>query len=121
MTQINGQNLSLNEVREELLDEIRNQELRLNSPEIQFAFEKESDPAKKTSFINERDELTTVRLKLEDVILTKIEARLKLLEPDLKDGLKNLDVALQNVNNTVEILNAIKAVTGLVARIVMIV
>jgi vacuolar-type H+-ATPase subunit I/STV1 len=110
--------VSLQVVREELLDYIKHKELQLNSAEIQLAFERETDPAKKSSFILERQQFTVYRVKLENAILEKIASQLNSLKPDLQEGLENLDVALQDVNNTVAILNTVKLVTGIVAQIV---
>ncbi|SRR5579883_535880 len=110
--------VSLQVVREELLDDIRNKELQLNSAEIQLSLERETDPAKKSSFIQERQQFTVYRVKLENAILEKIASKLNSLEPDLKEGLNDLDVALQDVNNTVAILNTVKLVTSIVAQIV---
>lgn len=114
-------NIAVNEVREDLLAKIRKQELRLNSLELQAAFEQENDPAKKATFVQERRNYVIARTNLENAILENIAASLNLLAPDLEDGLEDLEAALQNIKNTVEIMKTIKLVTGIVARIVTIV
>lgn len=121
MSKMSEQITDANEVREQLLAEIRKQELRLNSLEIQDALENESDQDKKISFIQERKKYVIARVTLENAILKNIAARLKPLESDLKDALKDLDVALQNVKNTVEIIKTVGAVTGILARVFMII
>ncbi|RUR86628.1 hypothetical protein ACF3DV_14500 [Chlorogloeopsis fritschii PCC 9212] len=111
---------SIAKVLEEFLRKIRECELKLNSPEIQNQFEKETDVAKKRKFLDERTDLSILRVKLETAILEKIAARLKCLEQDLKEGIEGLNQAINDVENTVNILTTIKNVTGIIARILVI-
>lgn len=104
--------------RTELLQELREYEQKFYSTKIQLAFEQESNPAIKNRFGQERLNYTTALNNLENALLKDIESRLELLEPNLKAGLNNLNVAIQKVNNTVQILETIKTVTGIVDKIV---
>lgn len=104
--------------RTELLQELREYEQKFYSTKIQLAFEQESNPAIKNRFGQERLNYTTALNNLENALLKDIESRLELLEPNLKAGLNNLNVAIQKVSNTVQILEIIKTVTGIVDKIV---
>lgn len=104
---------------EEVLKKLRDCELKLNSAKVQKLFEKETDIAKKQKFLDERIDVSISRVKLEGAILEKIAARLKCLEEDLNEGLAELTQAINAVDNTVAILNTMKNVTGLVARILV--
>lgn len=104
--------------RTELLQELREYEQKFYSTKIQLAFEQESNPAIKNRFGQERLNYTTTLNNLENALLKDIESRLELLEPNLKAGLSNLNVAIQKVSNTVQILETIKTVTGIVDKIV---
>jgi anion-transporting ArsA/GET3 family ATPase len=104
-------------IRQELLDEVKKQELKLNSLEIQTAFEQESDREKKARFVQERRKYVTFRTKLENEILDNISGKLSSHAPVFEKALKELDAALKNVRNTVEILRTINLVTSIAAQI----
>ena len=110
---------TIDKLREEFINKLRDCELKLNSAEIQDKFEKENDIVKKRKFIDERTYLSVLRVKLETTVIEKIAARLKCLEEDLNEGLKALNKSIDDVQNTVDILTTIKNVTGLVARILV--
>ncbi|MFN6481937.1 MULTISPECIES: hypothetical protein [unclassified Nostoc] len=112
---------TIDKFREEVINKLRDCELKLYSAEIQNKFEQQTDTAKKRKFIDERIDLSVLRVKLESATLEKIAARLKCLEEDLNDGLEALAKSIDNVQNTVDILTTIKNVTGLVARILVII
>ncbi|MEH2439377.1 hypothetical protein [Nostoc sp.] len=111
---------TIDKLREEVINKLRDCELKLYSPEIQNEFEKLTDIVKKRKFIDERIELSVLRVKLESATLERIAARLKCLKEDLNKGLEALGESIDNVQNTVDILTTIKNVTGLVARILVI-
>jgi hypothetical protein len=104
--------------RTELLQELREYEQKFYSTKIQLAFKQESNPSIKNRFGQERLNYTTALNNLENALLKDIELRRELLEPNLKAGLNNLNVAIQKVSNTVQILETIKTVTGIVDKIV---
>jgi hypothetical protein len=106
---------------DKVLRELRNCELELYSVNVQEKFEKEKDIVKKQKFLDERTDVTVCRVKLEGAILEKIAARLKCLEKDLNEGLAELAKAVADVENTVAILTTMKNVTGLVARILVLI
>ncbi|RCJ37912.1 hypothetical protein A6770_14070 [Nostoc minutum NIES-26] len=112
---------TIDKIRTQFIDQLRECELELNSPEIQDIFEKEKDTAKRRKFIDERTDLSVFRLKLETAVLEKVAARLKCFEEDLNDGIKDLKDSIDSVKKTVDILTTIKNVTGIVARIVVII
>jgi hypothetical protein len=98
--------------RTELLQELRKYEQKL------YSIESQQDSDIKKTFGQERLDYTTALKNLENALLKDIESRLESLEPDLKAGLNNLNVAIQKVNNTVQILETIKTVTSIVDKIV---
>jgi hypothetical protein len=104
---------------DEMLRKLYDCELELYSAKIQEKFEQETDIAKKRKFLDERNDVSFCRAKLEGAILEKIAARIKCLEEDLNEGLEELNKAIDAVENTVVILTAIKNVTGIVARILV--
>lgn len=106
---------------DKVLRELRNCELELYSVKVQGKFEQEKDIVKKQKFLDERTDVTVCRVKLEGVILEKIAARFKCLEKDLNEGLAELAKAVDDVENTVAILTTMKNVTGLVARILVLI
>ncbi len=111
---------TIDKLRENFINKLRDCELKLNSAEIQQKFENEIDIVKKRKFIDERTDLSVLRVKLETTIIEKIAARLKCLEEDLNEGLEALRKSIDGVQNTVDILTKIKNVTGIVARILVI-
>ncbi|MEH2151483.1 hypothetical protein [Nostoc sp.] len=110
----------IDRVRAKFIDRIRECELDLNSSQIQNIFEAEKDIAKKRKFIDDRTDLSVLRLKLETVVLEKIAIRLKYFEDDLNEGIDDLKKSIKSVNKTVEILTTIKNITGIIARILVI-
>ncbi|MBE8997324.1 hypothetical protein IQ274_03600 [Nostoc sp. LEGE 12447] len=111
---------AMDRVRAQFLDRLRECELELNSSKIQNIFEAETDIAKKRKFIDDRTDLSVLRLKLESVVLEKVAARLKCFEDDLNEGINDLKESIKSVNKTVDILTTIKNVTGVIARILVI-
>lgn len=111
---------AMDRVRAQFLDRLRECELELNSSKIQNIFEAETDIAKKRKFIDDRTDLSVLRLKLESVVLEKVAARLKCFEDDLNEGINDLRESIKSVNKTVDILTTIKNVTGIIARILVI-
>lgn len=112
--------IDFNKIRQELLQEVKKQELRLNSLEIQTAFEQESDGEKKARFVQERRDYVKRRIELENQGLAKFSEKLSSHAPAFKDALKELDAALNNLRNTVEILRTINRVTSIGAQILKI-
>lgn len=101
------------EVHNELLEKMRKQEENLLEISV-----KEIDRDKKFSLERELSNYRKAITELENATLKDIEASLKLQEPQLNEGINDLDDALQDVNNTVNILQAVNTVTSIVARIV---
>ncbi|WP_254625833.1 hypothetical protein [Nostoc sp. TCL240-02] len=59
---------AMDRVRAQFLDQLRECELELNSSKIQNIFEAEKDITKKRKFIDDRTDLSVLRIKLESVI-----------------------------------------------------
>ncbi|WP_017318549.1 hypothetical protein [Mastigocladopsis repens] len=112
--------MAQNQSLEELLKKIREQEQRLDSTEIQLAFEKEPDQAKRRAFIKDRGSYRNARIQLENKILEKTAKNLKPLESQLEEGIKDLEISLRKLDNTVAILSKIENVTNILGSIVTI-
>ncbi|QLE41338.1 hypothetical protein FD723_13415 [Nostoc sp. C052] len=112
---------SIDELRNQILKDIRKLELRLNASDVQIEIEKHADANQKRNFIDERTDFSLIRVKLENTILERIAVRLKNLEPELKKGIEELDQAIEDLKNTIGILEAIKGVTSIIARILVII
>ena len=108
-------------LREKLVNELMALELVLYSSEVQSVIEAEKNLDIKAALIRERTDVVVARVKLENAVLERISARLKQLEPDLKTGISNLENEVKKISNTLSILSIINRVTGLVAKIFLIV
>jgi DNA-binding transcriptional MerR regulator len=111
----------MDKIRAQFLDRLRECELELNSSKIQNILESETDTAKKRKFIDDRTELSMLRVKLETVSLEKVAVQLKSFEDDLNEGINNLKKSIDSVNNTVDILTSLRNLTGIITRILIIV
>jgi hypothetical protein len=120
VTGILSQLASIDEIRNQIIDDINRLELRLNASDVQIEIEKNANENQKRQFINERTDLSVVRIKLENTILERIAVRLKNLEPEIKKGITELDQAIQELENTVGVIEAIKNLTSIIARILVI-
>jgi hypothetical protein len=111
----------MDRIRAQFLDRLRECELELNSSKIQNILESETDTAKKRKFIDDRTELSMLRIKLETVALEKVATQLKPFENDLNEGINNLKKSIESVNNTVDILTSVRNLTGIISRILVII
>jgi hypothetical protein len=109
------------ESEQQLLAKLRNLELDLNSSRVQLKFEQEPDPNIRNKFFQDRRDIVIAREKLENDILGKFVPRLKQLEEDINDGIADLEKALDNLTSTISTLKILNRVTGLVARVLMLV
>lgn len=111
----------LEQIRDERLEQLEKQERELNSSSVQLFWEdvKKRDPVKAEKFFRERRAIIVQRIKLENVILTKIARSLSELEDDLEEGCRNLQTQIDNLNDEVAFLNVISRVTGILARILL--
>lgn len=115
---------NLNEIelcREEQLGKLRKTEQKLYSIRVQSYWENHGTPDEKEKFISEREDLTLSRIRLENLVLDKIIIRFKALEGDLKDAREDVEHEIEQLNNTVALLNTIARVTGIIARILLLV
>lgn len=107
--------------RDELLAELRRLELTLHSVEVQQQFTGEQDPEVRRRFVAERIELSRMVGVLTHETLGSIQEQLTQLEPQLRNGIEDMDAALESVQNTVAFLNALGKILGLVGRVLAIV
>lgn len=106
--------------RDERLDQLRKQELELNSSRVQLFWEdNQRDSDNKEKFVRERRAVVIQRVMLENAILAKIAGMLKELEDDLKEGCNNLQLEIDNLDREVDFLNKLSRVTGILARILL--
>ena len=109
------------DLRDEIVDKLRNLEIALNSSKIQTLIENEKDSDIKAAFLRERTDIIVARVKLETAILERISLRLKQLEPDIKTGIKDLENEVKKLKNTIDFLSIINRVTGLLAKVFLII
>ena len=109
------------ELRDEIVDKLRNLEIALNSSKIQTLIENEKDPDLKEAFVREKTDIIVARVKLENAILERISVRLKQLEPDIKTCIKDLENEVKKLKNTIDFLSIINRVTGLLAKVFLII
>ncbi|MEH2152241.1 hypothetical protein [Nostoc sp.] len=83
------------------------------------ALDKETEPNNIQILTNTISDCQILIDNLGNEILQGLTNELKQLEPQLEEGLKNLEEVQQNINNTVNILNAAQQVTSIVARILI--
>jgi hypothetical protein len=107
--------------KDELLVELRRVELKLHSVEVQQHFMADQDPEVRKRFVEERIELSRMVGVLTHEKLASIQQQLTQLDAQLRDGIKDMDGALESVQNTVAFLNALGKILGLVARVLAIV
>ncbi|WP_052330815.1 hypothetical protein [Rivularia sp. PCC 7116] len=100
-----------------LLSQIRTKVLELYSPAIQFAFEAETDKVKKKEFIEYRESCRQYLYELELQDLQEVLAKMQLLEAELYLAIQSLDNAIEDVNNTVGIIESIRRFSGIIARL----
>lgn len=109
------------ELRDEIVDKLRNLEIALNSSKIQTLIDNEKDFAIKAAFLRERTDIIVARVKLENAILERISLRLKQLESDIKAGIKDLENEVKKLKSTIDFLSIINRVTGLLAKVFLII
>ncbi len=81
------------------------------------ALDKETEPDKKNILVNTIWQSQILIDKLGNKILQDLANKLKQLEPQLQEGLVNLEDVQLEINNTVNILKAAQKVTSIVMRI----
>jgi hypothetical protein len=107
--------------RDELLVELRRLELTLHSVEVQQHFMAEQDADVRKRFVEERIELSRMVGVLTHERLASIQEQLTQLGQQLRAGVKDMDTALERVQNTVAFLDALGKILGLVGRVLAIV
>jgi len=101
-----------------LLTQMRQQVAKLYSPQVQLAFEKEQNKANQAAFIKHRQFFDNYLHTLERQSLITILAKTQGSKAELETAINSLNKALQNVNNTVDIVSTIEKVTRIMTRII---
>jgi hypothetical protein len=107
--------------KDELLVELRRLELKLHSVEVQQHFMAEQDAEVRKRFVEERIELSRMVGVLTHEKLASIQQQLTQLDPQLRAGIKDIDAALESVQDAVAFLDALGKILGLVGRVLAIV
>jgi len=102
--------------RDELLDELRELELNLRSPEVQDFFLTQPVDVR-NKFVSYREEISFLVGKLTNAELEEIADKLDELSDDINAGITSLREKIQALNDAIEIINALGTVLGHVARI----
>ncbi len=101
---------------DELLNALRDLEVRLRSADVQAFFMKQPDNIKKR-FVSFRQEISVLVGKLTNAQLAHIAAKLDELSDDFKSGIDQLKGKIDALNNAVAIMNLLGGVLGLAARV----
>ena len=110
---------SVDIIRDRLVEDIFNLEIKLNSPVVQDKLLKNAKTKdEKIDIIESVLDLSMVRRKLENAMLETIAKRLKRLEPQIQEGIDSLNDAIDNLENSTNILSLINSLTGLIARVI---
>ena len=100
-----------------LLSQMRTKVLELYSPVIQLRIEAETDELKKKEFIEQRESCRKYLFDLELQDLQEVLAKMKPLEAELNLAIQSLDNAIEDVENTVGIIESIKRLSGIMVRL----
>ncbi|GAB1538110.1 hypothetical protein NUACC21_07680 [Scytonema sp. NUACC21] len=112
----------IEKIRTECLAQLKKLEREINSSTVQLFWEdKKRNPEKVKKFFIERRAIVASRAKLENAILARIARSLSELEDDLKEGCKNLQTQIDKLDNEIAFLNVISRVSGILAKILLIV
>ncbi|NEU72557.1 hypothetical protein PI95_008230 [Hassallia byssoidea VB512170] len=106
---------SIEELRNKFIEDIFKLEILLNSANLNFPNE-----TQQINFIESRTDLSVLRRKLENRILESIATQLKRLESEFKNGIEELEKSIQESKNTVKVIESINKLTGIIARILVI-
>ena len=110
---------SVDIIRDRLVEDIFNLEIKLNSTVVQDKLLKNAKTKdEKIDIIESVLDLSMVRRKLENAMLETIAKRLKRLEPQIQEGIDSLNDAIDNLENSTNILSLINSLTGLIARVI---
>jgi hypothetical protein len=112
----------IEQLRDAKLDELRAIERKLNSSSVQLHWEDQTIPkSQREDFFEQRREIIVLRSKLENEVLARIAKRLEMLEPDLSDGINNLNAQIDRINENIAFINTLSRITGILARILVII
>lgn len=104
-----------------LLKKLRECDRKLNQPQVLFAFENESDSARREDFNEIRVKIATKISELENKQISELLAGLQKNESSLQQGINNLNREIETANNIAKITEAIdrvlKVITAVLTRV----
>ncbi len=109
-------NIDSSSQRNEYIRKTREIEIRLGSVET-IGFIQTQSPENRSKFFDLKSDIAIRRSRLEIARLDMIALRLQQLEGDFKQGMINLEAAIDNLNNISEVLNTIDLLVGVLSRI----
>ncbi|MBD2492297.1 caspase family protein [Aulosira sp. FACHB-615] len=102
-----------------ILQKLRQVDAKLNSPQILFTIDHESDQRKKDAFNEARTKIVAQIRQLEDHSLSLLLANLQSNEASFQKGIDNLNREIEAANNIAKITEAIDRVLSVVTAIVI--
>jgi hypothetical protein len=102
--------------RNEYIQKLREIEARLGSVEV-IGFIQTQPLEDRSKFFDLKSEIAIRRSRLEIARLDTIAVRLQQLEGDFKQGINNIESAINNLNNISEVLSTIDFLVGVLSRI----
>lgn len=109
-------NIDLSDQRNEYIRKIRELESRLGSVEA-IGFIQTQSLENRSKFFDLKSEIAIRRSRLEIARLDMIAVRLQQLEGNFKQGMTNIETAIDNLNNITEVLSTIDLLVGVLSRI----
>ncbi|MEH2015095.1 hypothetical protein [Nostoc sp.] len=111
---------SIDIIREELLKELKEVELKLCCiEEVISLCTSEPDSPLTKSFLQARSDLTVAIAKIENAILEKIAGQIERLQLEVKASISSLNNELEKPENKNALLDALHKVIGIAARILL--
>jgi hypothetical protein len=102
--------------RDEYIRKVRELEAQLGSVEV-IGFIQTQSPSDRSKFFDLKSEIAIRRSRLEIARLDTIALRLQQLAGDFKQGITNIESAIDNLNNITEVLSSIDLLVGVLSRI----
>ncbi|MBE8971084.1 caspase family protein [Nostocales cyanobacterium LEGE 12452] len=102
-----------------IFEKLRQVDAKLNSPQVLFTIDHESDQRKKDAFNEARTKIAVQIRQLENQRLSSLLAGLQSNEASFKQGIDNLNREIETANSIARITQAIDNVLGVVTAIVI--
>ncbi|AVH63882.1 caspase family protein [Nostoc sp. 'Peltigera membranacea cyanobiont' N6] len=111
--------MPINSEAQAILEKLRQVDAKLNSPQVLFTIDHESDQRKKDAFNEARTKIAVQIRQLEDQKLSLLFASLQSNEASFHQGIDNLNSEIEAANNIAKITEAIDKVLSVVTAIVI--